>query len=331
MALALGGIAPAGALAAAEAAFRRQRVALPRRGPVALSGAETGTLQLPGGEACYYHRPGAGTPVVLLHSLNAAASSFEMQPVFQHLAATARRPLYAMDWLGFGGSERPDLRYTPALYVRQLQRFLDDVVGGPADVVALSLGCEYAAEVAVQEPRHVRRFLGIAPTALNSDEEGSLFQRWGVDLAARTGLFGRFFARLTRRRTLARFYRKQIFLDGGKLPHALVDHACATTQVQGAARAPRYFVQGALFTYAQARRAYAALRVPTCFVLPEDASSTIQRFDRAEAVAARNAAHITLAALPSGLMPHWEDPDLFFPLLDGFLEDGLAGDDATSA
>lgn len=308
-----------GRLAAAEASFRRYRAALPPRAPDALPDARSTTLPLQEGPVYCYHRPGAGVPLVLLHSLNAAASSFEMQPIFAHLAAVTERPLYAMDWLGFGRSGRPALRYTPDLYARQLERFLNEVGGGPADVVALSLACEYAAAVAARRPERVRRLLGLAPTALNDDAEGSLFQRWGVALAAQTGLFERFFFRLTRRPTLARFYREQVFLDGSKLPHALVDHARATTQVQGAAHAPRYFVQGALFTYAQARRAYAALRMPVCFILPQDASPTIQRFNRADAVAARNAAHLSLVRLPSGLMPHWEDPALFFPVLDRFL------------
>ena len=68
--------------------------------------AEVHEMEMMEGRARYYHRPGAGAPVLLLHSINAAASSFEMRPIFDHLAQTTTRPLYALDWLGFGRSIR---------------------------------------------------------------------------------------------------------------------------------------------------------------------------------------------------------------------------------
>lgn len=297
---------------------RRTGRPLPERGPRALE-APVGTLELMEGRACYYERSGTGVPLVLLHSLNAAASSFEMRPLFDHLSETTERPVYALDWLGFGHSDRPPVHYTPALYRRQLRRFLSEKLGRPADVIALSLGCEYAAQVACRSPALVRRLVGIAPTALGADEEGSTLKRALIRLAGALGLFELFFHFLTQRDTLARFYREQVFLHGDKLPKALVDYANATMQVQGAHRAPRFFVEGSLFTRDQARAAYAALRVPTCFIVPESAETMIQRFDRASAIAARNTGYLRIETFDAGLLPQWEEPKGFFEAFDALI------------
>lgn len=294
---------------------RRSNRPLPERGPRAIE-APVGTLELMKGRACYYERAGNGVPFVLLHSLNAAASSFEIKPLFEHLSEATDRPVYALDWLGFDHSDRPPAQYTPALYRRQLRRFLSEKLGRPADVVALSLGCEYAAQVACYSPALMRRLVGIAPTGLGTDEEGSSLRRTLVRLADALGLFELLFHFLKQRELLARFYRKQVFLRGDKLPNALVDHAYATMQVQGAHRAPRFFVEGSLFTREQARMAYVGLRIPTRFLIPASAEATVQRFDRASAVAARNPAHLSIETIDSGLLPQWEDPQAFFEAFD---------------
>jgi hypothetical protein len=47
----------------------------------------------------YFDRRAAGRPLVLLHSINAAASAFEMGPLFEHYRAS--RPVYALDLPGY--------------------------------------------------------------------------------------------------------------------------------------------------------------------------------------------------------------------------------------
>src|SRR5690606_13097347 len=91
----------------------------------------------------YADRQQEGRPLVLVHSINAGASAYEMRPIFERYRR--QRPVYALDLPGFGFSERTDRAYSPALYEQAISNFLANVVGGPADVVALSLGSEFAA------------------------------------------------------------------------------------------------------------------------------------------------------------------------------------------
>ena len=96
---------------------------------------ESGTL------TCYSAGEGDAPPILLLHSVNAAASAYEMQPLFEHYRATRR--VYALDLPGFGASSRDRVDYTPKRYADAIERVLIDVVsaepapaGGGARVVA---------------------------------------------------------------------------------------------------------------------------------------------------------------------------------------------------
>ena len=318
-ALIAGAVAAGTYLAGAAARWwQRSRLHPPEQLPKAVD-AEARTFELMEGRTNYYVRPGTGTPLVLLHSFNAAASTHEMKPIFEHLAATTGRPLYALDWLGFGRSARPDANYRPALFQRQLRRFLSERVQAPADVIALSLGAEYAALVTHAVPTLVRRLVLLNPTGLDYERGPSSIGRFFVQAAHRVGAFELVFYRLTQRPTLRRFYERQVFLDPTRIPDALVEYAHTTTHATGAHHAPRRFVDGTLFPHAADALVYARLYRPTLLVTPKDASGTIQRFDRIADVLVQNTRDLRHERVPSGLLPHWEDPALLFPILDDFL------------
>lgn len=90
------------------------------------------------GKLSYYaDRSGEGVPLVLLHSINAAPSAFEVKPIFERFRG--ERPVFALELPGFGFSDRSDRLYSPQLFQYAVSDFLKEVVSEPADVVALSL------------------------------------------------------------------------------------------------------------------------------------------------------------------------------------------------
>lgn len=272
------------------------------------------------GRARFYERPGEGIPVVLLHSFNAAASSFEMKPIFKHLAATTQRPLYALDWFGFGLSDRTPISYRPELYLRQLRRFLSEYLHEPADLIALSLGSEYAAVIAQESPFLVRKLVLLSPTGLQTGNAlSSPLRRTLIGLAEGAGAFELFFYRLTRRDSLRSFYARQVFRTGTEVPSDLVKYAFLTTHVRGAHYAPRRFVDGTLFLDARARLAYCLVQLPILMIAPVEADDLVQDFEGLDDLVNANPAYLTVERLPSGLMPHWERPAALFEYLDAFL------------
>lgn len=83
----------------------------------------------------------AREPVVLVHSIDAAASAWEMRELFARFGAERR--VLAYDLLGFGASDRPDADYDADLYQELLRGFLREVAGAPAEEE--TIGQRYAA------------------------------------------------------------------------------------------------------------------------------------------------------------------------------------------
>lgn len=309
-----------GALVTGAVLEKTRRNRLPKADalPKALD-AEVREFEIIEGRVRYYQRAGTGVPIVLLHSVNAAASSFEIKPIFDHLKAHTDRPLYALDLLGFGLSDRPAVRYSPGLYQRELRRFLSERVRAAADVIALSLSCEYAATVANAFPVLINRMVFISPAGLSSDLQESILQRTVVGAASTVGAFDLFFARLTQRSALRDFYAEHVFLKPENVPSALVDYAYLTSHVKGAHNAPRRFIQGGLSMRAYAPKVYAAIKKPTLFVIPEANSDMVQHFARAPEIAAENHEYIELRHIDAGLLPQWEKPVALFEAIDPFI------------
>ena len=84
-----------------------------------------------------YYVAGEGPPVLLVHSINAAGSAYEVGPIFGRLSA--RRRTYAVDLPGFGTSDRSERRYDVRLYA--------DAIHAMLDVIAADAGWGYRPSV----------------------------------------------------------------------------------------------------------------------------------------------------------------------------------------
>jgi pimeloyl-ACP methyl ester carboxylesterase len=108
--------------------------------------------------------PADAPPLVLLHRPAIGASGHEMLPVMAPLAKTYR--VYALDWLGFGLSDRPGADYSAQVYGALCRDFLREVVQHPATLVGSGLSCNYAVAAAASEPDLCASLVLIAPFAL---------------------------------------------------------------------------------------------------------------------------------------------------------------------
>src|SRR5262249_14317312 len=140
--------------------------------------------------------------------------------------------------------------YSPRLYTDAIIDFLQSQVQhGPADVVALSLGSEFAARAAFERPDLVHSLTLISPTGFSApdDQPDSYLYR-----AER--LYGRFsfplwsqaFYDLLVTPVSLRYFLKQSF--AGPVDKDLLDYDFKSSHQPGAKNAPLYFVSGKLFS-----------------------------------------------------------------------------------
>ncbi len=193
-------------------------------------------------------------PLLLLHSINAAASAYEMKPLFEHYSR--ERPVYAPDFPGYGLSDRSAREYTPRLMtdaIHALLAVLRQKHGAqPVDAMALSLSCEFLARAAVEDPGAFRSLAFVSPTGFNR-----LPLRQGPPASTRgypriiavlnRPSVGRNLFRLLTRRGVIRYFLRRTW--GSKnIDEGLLDYDYLTTRAMGAEHAPLYFLSGFLFS-----------------------------------------------------------------------------------
>lgn len=206
------------------------------------------------------------TPVLLVHGVNAAASSFEMRPLFQRFEQ--ERQVLAMDLPGYGHSQRGRRNYTPELMADSIASALDSI-GRPAHVVALSLGSEFAARASTIRPDLVRSLTFISPTGFGSRTrieggEPSLFDQVLDQGLLGQGLFDLLVTRPSIDYFLSRSFRGDV--DAGLRAFAIM-----TANQPEARYAPVAFLKGDLFTPDALDKLYQPLTTPSLVLYDQDA------------------------------------------------------------
>lgn len=241
---ALAGGAGVAALAAANAAIRRS---VTEPDDSALGGSPK-LLPWRYGNI-FYRELGAsnpGPPVVFVHGIGAGLSSFMWRKNFDALGE--RYKVYALDLLGFGFSDKPaTVPYSSDLYVELISDFIREVAGGPANVIASSLGVSYAVCVADEHPELINAMILNAPAGYDS-----FASRPGMAGAAFYGLLQSpvlgtsFHNVMASERSIREYARRTMFYDHRRVTDRLVAHLYATSHQAGAQHAIAAYLSGYL-------------------------------------------------------------------------------------
>ncbi len=253
-------------------------------------------------------------PLLLLHGHNAAASAAEMKEPFARLSD--RFHIFAPDLLGYGQSERPDIAYTPQLYIELIGDLLREVVKQPAAVLASSLTSAYAIEAAVADPEWITSLVLVCPTGVRTLQEQSAAGK-AIEALLRLPVVGQgMFNGIASRRSIRYFLESQTYHDKSFVTNDLVEQYYRTAHVPGARYAPSAFVSGKL--YWDASEAWSQLSQNVLLVWGREAKIT--PLTDAPAFLATNPGADLQEISPAGILPHDEQPEQFANLVGAWLE-----------
>ena len=119
-----------------------------------LRGIESRYIEL-GPYRIHYFVGGAGEPLVLVHGLGSSALDF----AFLMPGLARKHRVYALDLLGYGASDRPEVDYSVTLQTGVLRQFLDARGLSRVDLAGLSMGGWIALDFTAQSPERVRRLV----------------------------------------------------------------------------------------------------------------------------------------------------------------------------
>ncbi len=180
------------------------------------------------------------TPFLLLHG---AGSSLEQWR--ENLTALAQeRPVYALDLLGFGNSEKVATELNTDLWVAQVAAFWQTYLRRPMILMGHSLGALVALQSATSHPEQVDRLIMLTLPAARQElggsaaKVGAVVERWFASPLLIRPLF-----KLVRRPGLIRSVLLKLHLDAGRVDQVLIDAFVRPTQERGAARTFCYLVK----------------------------------------------------------------------------------------
>ncbi|WP_330632560.1 alpha/beta fold hydrolase [Halocatena halophila] len=270
---------------------------------------QAGTLPTPLGRATDEYRwrgfdvsyTEAGDPsdpdLVLIHGVNAAATSAEFAGIFDALAESYH--VFAPDLPGFGLSDRPPLAYSASLYTTFVEEFLEELTDEPT-VVGASLGGAYAAIAATETP--VSELFLICPTTTTMPGN----RTWLRSLL-RSPLLGEgLFNLTTSRKALDYFSADHGLFDPSVADDEYIEYRWESAHQPGARYAPASFLSGALDPAVDLSTTLATIEQPCTLIWGRDASTS--PLSAGESLAAH--ADAKLAVFDEAqLLPHVEHPD----------------------
>ena len=283
--------------------------------------AERGDVRIPFGRlATWCAGPREGTPLLLVHSINAAGNSYEVKPLFDHYAA--HRPVYALDLPGYGFSDRRDRIYTPRLMTDAIIAAADDIRRRhghfPIDAMALSLSCEFLGRAAAEHPLSFRSLGLVSPTGFETtlQRQGAAGQTYGkpaVRDVVSFPLWGRGLFDLLASKASMRFFLAKTW-GSPRIDEGLLEYDYVTAHQPDAEHVVFSFLSGFLFSR-DILTVYKSLSVPVwmCHGVRGD----FVDYGRKSEVEGR--ANWTIQVFRTGALPQFEVLDQVTAAYDGFL------------
>jgi pimeloyl-ACP methyl ester carboxylesterase len=292
--------------------------------PPAVSGERRELVSIVG-QLSYYvtgpPRDRGALPLLLLHSINAAGSAYEVKPLFERFQV--QRTVYALDLPGFGFSDRSDRRYRPRLMTDAIHAIVAEIRRrhGPLaiDALAVSLSSEFLARATFEKPGAFRSLALVSPTGFDrrapyTGATGSTRGNAALYAALNVPLWRDGFFRLLTSPLSIRYFLQKTW-GSKEIDEGLLNYDYLTTHQPGAYHAPYDFVSGFLFS-GDISNVYGALKLPIWMSHGIRGDFTDYSWTRN----VENRPNWTVHEFPTGALPYFELLNLFVQRYETFLD-----------
>ncbi len=132
----------------------------------------------------HHMQGGHGSAVVFVHGLG---SSGYMEWRHNLEEVTGRHRVFAPDLPGYGRTDKPRVRYTIPYFARFIRRYMEDRGLRSAALVGASLGGRIALEVALEQPKLVRKLVLVNTLGLGRPKVRMAQMAYGLVTIPRVG------------------------------------------------------------------------------------------------------------------------------------------------
>lgn len=157
-----------------------------------------------------YIKKGSGSPLLLLHDLSVGSSSYEFNQMIDSLSKN--HEVYALDFLGYGLSDKPNITFTNFLYVQMITDFVKNVIGKKTDVIATGDSCPITVMTCHNNPEVFGKLIFINPQSIYQLNQIPSKQTKLLKFLIETPILGTFvYNMLTTKNAFEKSFREEYF------------------------------------------------------------------------------------------------------------------------
>ena len=169
-----------------------------------------------------YTQKGNGSPLLLLHDLTKGSSSYEFNKILDELAET--HEVFAVDMLGYGLSDKPNITYTSYLYVQSVIDFIKNVIGKKTSILARGDAASIAVMTAHNDGEIIDKILLINPQNLNRLNRIPSKRTRLLKFLIDTPVLGTFvYNMVTTKEAFRKSFSEKLFYNPGMITEGILD------------------------------------------------------------------------------------------------------------
>lgn len=181
-----------------------------------------------------YSVTGEGRPVLLVHNLTEDSSSVEWAEIIPKLSRT--NTVYAIDLLGCGLSDRPDITYTSYMYTQLINDFIQNIIKKKTSVVATGKSVSFVLGACSVNEDAYEELILINPENIRSLNRSPSKRTNTAAFLLKMPSIGTFiYHMLTARNLIEEKFEEDYYYDTENIPEALYDYYFESAHLKGKA------------------------------------------------------------------------------------------------
>lgn len=179
-----------------------------------------------------YSITGEGKPVLLVHALKEDSSSVEWSKIIPKLSRT--NTVYAIDLLGCGLSERPNITYTSYMYTQLINDFIRNVIKRKTNIIATGNSASFVLGACSVNEDNFGDLILINPESIRNLHRAPSKRTKTANLLIKTPIIGTFiYQMITARNLIEENFEEEYFYDRENISEALIDCYYESAHLEG--------------------------------------------------------------------------------------------------
>lgn len=180
----------------------------------------------------YYSVTGEGKPILLVHNLKEDSSSIEWSELIPRLSK--KYTVYAVDLLGCGLSERPDITYTSYMYTQLVNDFIRNVIKRKTNVVAAGRSASFVLEACSINGDEFEDIVLINPDSIRNFRKAPSKRTRSAVFILKFKIIGTFLYHIiAKKKHVQQDFEDCYYYDREHIPEALVDYYYESAHIGG--------------------------------------------------------------------------------------------------